>query len=149
MKLFCITTLILICNILFSQNKTENIFSWIEGNWKLNSTSELSFENWTIVNDSTLSGKSILISENDTVAEILRIERIGKNWVYIATVNQSKPVLFSLIENANNVYEFENKEHDFPQKIVYKLIQDDLLLVWIEGFFNQKFNKIEFEFSKK
>lgn len=139
----------MICNILFSQNKTENIFSWIEGNWKLNSTSELSFENWTIVNDSTLSGKSILISENDTVAEILRIERIGKNWVYIATVNQSKPVLFSLIENANNVYEFENKEHDFPQKIVYKLIQDDLLLVWIEGFFNQKFNKIEFEFSKK
>ena len=139
----------MICNILFSQNKSENIFHWIEGNWKLNSTSELSFENWKVINDSTLSGTSILISENDTVAEILRIERIGTNWVYIATVNQSKPVLFSLNNTSNNLYEFENKEHDFPQKIVYKQIKEDLLLVWIEGFFNQKFNKIEFEFSKK
>ncbi|OFX19341.1 MAG: hypothetical protein A2033_13715 [Bacteroidetes bacterium GWA2_31_9] len=137
------------CNFLFSQKNSGNIFNWLEGEWKLNSANELSFENWKVINDSTLSGKSIFISKNDTISEILRIDRIGKNWVYIATVNQSNPILFTLNTVSENIFEFINPEHDFPQKIVYKIVDENLLLVWIEGQDNGKFKRIDFGFSKK
>jgi hypothetical protein len=39
---------------------------------------------------------------------------------------------------------FENPEHDFPQRIIYRLETGDALYARVEGTENGKFNKEEF-----
>jgi hypothetical protein len=43
---------------------------------------------------------------------------------------------------------FENKTHDFPQKITYQFTSDDVMLATIEGTMNGKTEKIDFKYSR-
>jgi hypothetical protein len=53
-------------------------------------------------------------------AEKLKIEKREGTLYYIATVqdqNEGKEVLFKYQGDLNDTYVFENKEHDWPQKM--------------------------------
>jgi hypothetical protein len=68
--------------------------------------------------------------------------------VYIAQPEKSLPTLFTLVSAGNNRFIFENKEHDFPQKIIYHFASSNLLNASIEGEIKGKMNKKEFRFNK-
>ncbi len=109
----------------------------LEGNWQNISDSSKFYENWKKINDSLFDGEAFVIAGNDTVFnEKMSIEKSGENIFYNATVsdqNEAKPISFKLIYFFKTEMIFENKEHDFPNKITYKKISDDLLTVKIEG----------------
>jgi hypothetical protein len=127
----------------------------IQGLWEMNSEKAVSYEQWKINPDSSLQGIDFAIGSNgDTInLEFLEIKKIENDVFYIAAVtgqNEGKPVCFKMVEWTRNVFIFENKEHDFPQRIMYYIKNDSLFNVIIEGpEEGNKIKSIEFVFTKK
>ncbi len=85
-------------------------------------------------------------------AETMALEQKGENVLLtVVTVNQNdeKPVTFKMISSEKGLVTFENKEHDFPQRITYSNPAKDSLHAWIEGTVNGEPKKIDFHFSKQ
>jgi hypothetical protein len=153
-KLF--VSIFLFHSILFSQTekftqKDLNKFDWITGSWEKISERYSSFEMWEKINDSTFAGKSFTISGGDTVSfESIEIQLNNGEIFYIPTVrgqNENKPVYFKLI-SLNEEAIFENEEHDFPQRIIYRMNEQKNLSASIEGTSKGKQRRIDFQFSR-
>jgi hypothetical protein len=121
---------------------------WIISKWEGVTPNGKLYEVWTQKNDTTYSGVSFFVAEGDTLftESILLVLSKGELY-YIPTVsnqNNASPITFTLISVANTEFTFENKNHDFPQRIVYKNSTPDKLDARIEGVDNGKFRKEEF-----
>lgn len=135
-----------------SKGLTLKNMEWVVGTWKSVKGDEISYEIWEKKNDTLLSGKGFTLVKNDTVFfEKLDIVQRGTDLFYIPTVrdqNQAKPVEFKFMEFNKGEFNFVNKNHDFPQRIIYKNPQPDFLCARIEGTKAGKFMKIDFNFLK-
>ncbi len=113
-----------VCDILFhNRYKTPSglsDFDWILGKWQINESN--SFEEWEKVDDDLYRGKGYQVRKNDTlITETINIVRRGKYLFFIPSVtdqNDGKPVEFKLLSKKKGKFVFENKEHDFPQRII-------------------------------
>ena len=146
MKTVHFVLIIIICsgNTILAQNISD--FEWLAGKWKLKSSNTESIEEWKLT-DNELSGISyLIINGNKKTSEILYIKPIGGHVVYIAAPGKNRPTLFTLIQNENDKFVFENNEHDFPNRIIYNHISTDSLNVTIEG--NNTDKKITFIFNR-
>jgi len=124
-------------------------FIWLCGNWKNDSdTSALFFEKWQITPHKNYSGISYILAKNDTVFfESIQLFIADTGTFYAVTVpsqNNAKTVNFKLVSSDNQTYIFENKKHDFPQRIAYQYKALDTLNAWIEGKVKGKFKKESF-----
>lgn len=131
--------LLLVCFSLAAnaQQNPAPHFEWMCGKWMGEIDGGRFCEEWKKVDGQTFEGRGYFIEENDTVVkELLRIEKIGRHWVYIASINDGRPHLFTLVENSETTWSFENTEHDFPQKITYSAQPDGKLLATVEGASN-------------
>ena len=94
--------------------------NWVLGKWQVNESD--SFEEWDRVDDNLYRGKGYEIRKNDTlVTETITIVQKGKEIFYIPSVtdqNEGKPVSFKLVSKKAGELIFENKDHDFPQRII-------------------------------
>ena len=117
---------------------------WLLGNWTSEFPEGYVIESWEKKNDLTFKGISNVIMGGDTVSsEAITIKNEEFQTVCIPIVknqNGSKPIKFTLTSFKDNHLVFENPEHDFPQKIVYKKITKDSLLVEISGEMNGTIN---------
>ncbi len=132
----------------FSQ-KSEQL-KWMVGTWKIQAGKNLIIEQWQIVNDSTLTGKSLFVRNGtDTIPqETIELAYRNGNWLYIPTVkdqNKAQPVSFKLIYQKGTEFISENPAHDFPQRIAYRRIQNQLFAS-IEGKKNANYGKQNFDF---
>jgi hypothetical protein len=123
---------------------------WMVGKWKIQTPGGVILEQWQIVDDSTLSGRSVFIRNNtDTaVQETVVLSIRNGQWFYTPTVanqNNALPVPFKIIFLRGNEFIAENIEHDFPQRIAYRRIQSQLFAS-IEGRKNGRYNKQNFDF---
>lgn len=128
-------------------------FKWLQGTWVANEPTTNFFETWSIEDDSTfkafsymLKGKDTLFSERITLAY-----RMGKTWYQPvqAGENNQQTVQFELVDSSQHQYVFENKLHDFPQRIIYKRVGADSLWAWIEGTEKGIFKKIDFKLARQ
>lgn len=124
-------------------------FSWLKGNWINTSDSNATFyENWTASGTNTYQGNSFIIAHGDTVFnETIELSIADTACYYIVSVknqNKGEKVSFKMISNEDNNVVFENKLHDFPQRIVYQYKAPDTLNAWIEGTVNHKAKKETF-----
>ena len=129
--------------LLSCQNKSENKFekiekmNWLVGNWEQKLPNGLITETWTKENDSTFSGKSYFVKEKDTLSfESIELLQKKDTLYYIPTVkgqNSDKPITFILTTATEKEFTFENPAHDYPQKIVYKKVNDTNLVATISG----------------
>jgi hypothetical protein len=131
-------------------------FEKLVGIWENISGNTTYLETWEWSSHEILKGSASLKNGQGKIlfSEILQIQQIGVHTVYIACVNNHPPVLFTLTDeketDSNTVqWTFENPEHDFPQRIVYRLEAGDTLYAWVEGTENGKFNKEEFHLKRK
>jgi hypothetical protein len=124
-------------------------FAWMLGTWKREAGDKILYESWAEPVGNTMLGEGYHIAKGDTViTEELRIQKIGNFWTYIPIVMNNPPVLFTLIESDKSRWVFENKEHDFPQRIVYSQKNDGSLLAWIEGEIEGKVMKEEYPMQR-
>lgn len=117
-------------------DKIEKI-NWLLGSWENKSEEGILSEIWEKKNDSTFIGESYFIREKDTLhSERIEVKQKGEDLLYIPTVkgqNNDKPVTFKLTTSTENEFTFENPAHDYPQKIVYKMVNANSLVATISG----------------
>ncbi|MBT8383977.1 MAG: hypothetical protein KJO59_16695 [Ignavibacteria bacterium] len=105
------------------------------------------YEEWQIVNDTELRGTSYrIINGQNKLSENLYIKKFADQWAYIAAPKNQDIALFALVEYSPKKFSFENKEHDFPQRIIYEFHKDGRLTSAIEGNMNGEFKRKEFSF---
>jgi hypothetical protein len=124
----------------------------LAGIWKMETSRGTLYECWQIINDSTLKSQSYKVNGKDTV-QLEQVQLILRNGriQYIPVVkdeNNGEAIAFTLSNYENKNYTFENKTHDFPQRIVYVIPQGNFLHAWIEGEVNGKPKKIDYNYSK-
>ena len=129
-------------------------FAWLEGEWQNNTPDGLFTEKWTKATDSTFNGHSVIIKDKDTVFyETIVLDQKGDSLHYIVTnpkqTTADRTVAFTLKSFTANSYIFENKQHDFPQRITYTKVTNDSILAEISGLLKGKPAREEFPMKRK
>lgn len=108
--------------------------SWFLGEWRNQSKEGDFYENWKRISDSTFAGVSYIIKGKDTVFnENVVLEQRNDSLFYDVSVNGEDETYFYLTQSSENEVTFENPKHDFPTKIIYKLIAPDSIIASIHG----------------
>ncbi len=128
-------------------------FEWLVGTWKQVGDETTVMETWKSVSPQTYEGRGVTSKQYPKLVimtEVLHIVAMGGDIFYIAKVEHNEfPVPFKLIEMENGQAIFENKTHDFPQRISYKLTIDGELDVIAEGSIKGETRRLEFHFTKE
>lgn len=138
-----------------SNYKYEKIrqLEWLLGTWTDNVDDKFSQESWSKENDSTFTAFSFTQVAGETVfAETMALEQKGDRLqLTVADANEkgSLPITFRFISSEDNQFTFENKNHDFPERITYTNPTEDSLHAWIEGTVNNEKKRVDFYFSRK
>lgn len=108
---------------------------WLAGCWSQDGREAGSVEQWTAPAGGTMLGMSRTVSGGKTVAfEYLRIVEEEGGWlVLIASPSGQETARFRMVSMSEYDVVFENTEHDFPQRIIYRLVASGKLLGRIEG----------------
>lgn len=138
----------LMCTTLLAQKTTTP--TWLAGVWKINTGNGFIVEQWKVVNDSTLQGKSMFVKAagDSALQETLVLSYRKGEWNYTSSVvgqNNNLPVSFKIIFIGRTEFISENKAHDFPQRISYRRIKNNIYAS-IEGSRNGKYAKSNFDF---
>jgi hypothetical protein len=108
--------------------------SWLSGRWIGSHDGADTEEFWSDVRGGTLLGLHRDVKAGKTVGfEFFRIEAVPEGLTYFASPQGRPATPFRAIENVKGRVVFENKEHDFPNRILYWLGEDGRLHARIEG----------------
>ena len=121
-----IATLLLLTSF---QTPTMSDLSWIAGDWQTAPGGRRqSEEHWTAVAGGSMMGISRTIAGDKTVEfEYLRIEQRADGIYYVAHPKARCPGTdFKLTRASANEAVFENPQHDFPKRIIYRKTDDGL-----------------------
>lgn len=150
--LFVNFILMFVCGIANAQSDSSKIilenFNPLLGKWEADFGKFKYYEEWEKGHDK-LIGQGYRIKEGKKIdGEKLILINIHGYISYIATVGKQQPILFALVENSNNKYVFENKEHDFPQRLIYNFINENSIKVFVEGEMDGKLEKDEYNLTR-
>jgi len=154
-KLLLFSFLLALCSGSIAQQRTSvSDFSFLKGSWTMNTAKGRIVESWKMSKDSGMDGISFSISNSgdSTLLETIRIYESAGSIYYEPSGNgpgNDSTVSFKLISVENGIFVFENRNHDFPQRISYQSQSASNVLAWIEGTVNGKFRKIEFPYSRE
>lgn len=125
---------------------------WLAGSWEFETDDALFSESWTKMNDSVMSGKGFMLIGEDTVTkETITIELINNDVYYVVLVdgqNNNQEVAFKLVSDSDNTFVFENKKHDFPQRIIYTFLNNNSFTAVLEGEYEGEMNTMELYMSR-
>ena len=154
MKKTSLILALLFCSFLaISQSNKLTDLSFILGRWEMPTKTGKITEEWT-KRSGELSGRSYRhsASGDSVLTETVVIKNIKGKLNYCVTGYEEGnrgTTDFQLISFNKTQYIFENKQHDFPQRIVYENKGKHQLLAWIEGPIQGKTTKYEFNFRRK
>jgi hypothetical protein len=105
--------------------------SWLRGCWERTTRTGRAVEHW-VGDIRELTGVARLITDGrDRETEHLRIYMHGDSLVYDAHPESQAPNIFTLRTHAADSLVFEDPEHDFPQRIVYRRVGTDSLIATV------------------
>ena len=123
--------------------------SWLEGLWTGSRNGVEFEERWTSVKGQALLALHREVKNGRMSAfEFLRIDSTKEGVFYFSSPNSAKPTPFKLVELAERRVAFENKTHDFPQRILYWLDGQGALHARIEGSMDGKIASEEWVWTK-
>jgi hypothetical protein len=123
---------------------------WLTGCWASVGGEEGSGEQWTKPAGGSLLGMSRTIRGGTTVAwEFLVIsEDDDGNIVLTATPSGQPNATFTLLRLSDSEVVFQNLSHDFPQRVMYRLMPEKTLLGRIEGTVDGETRAVDFPLRK-
>lgn len=131
-----IATLSLSAFIISGDNKTFKKLYALEGTWKMNTKRGPVCEEWKRMNKNYLQSKGYMIRGKDTIiSERIALTNTKGGIFYTSAVedqNNKQPIAFKMTSSETNIFIFENPQHDFPKRIVYKLVTADSLHAYID-----------------
>jgi hypothetical protein len=108
---------------------------WLAGCWAAEGGEPGSGEQWTRPAGGTMLGTARTIASGRTVErEFLEIrETLAGDLLYLASPSGQKATWFRQVGDDGSSLVFENPDHDFPQRILYRLGEDGRLVARVEG----------------
>jgi hypothetical protein len=133
----------------YTQSATLESFASLAGCWERNDRGSIFAEMWMKPAGTSIMGTGRTVKNGKTADyEYLRIEQREDAIYYVAKPRaNAQETAFKLVKWAANDFVFENPEHDFPQRILYK-INGDSLTARIEGTRNGKTSAFDFPMKR-
>ena len=124
--------------------------AWLSGCWAAVDQDVGSTEQWMPPAGGTMLGVSRSVRDGKTLAfEFIRIvEQDDGKLVFIASPSGQNTASFSMTSIKVGEVIFENPDHDFPQRIIYRLISEWDLLGRIEGTIDGTERAVDFPMKK-
>lgn len=129
--------------------KVEDL-SWMYGDWETAPGRMQIEEHWTKPSGGAMLGVGRTIAGGKMVFfEYLRIEARGTDLFYVAQPKGRSPGTdFKLVKSSDGEAVFENLQHDFPKRIIYRKQSDGGLTARIEGDGTEKEKPQEFKYRR-
>jgi hypothetical protein len=125
----------------------------LEGTWKMNTKRGAICEEWKKMNKNHLQSRGYTIKGSDTVVnERVALTKTKEGVFYTSTVeeqNNKQPVAFKMTKAENNLFVFENPQHDFPKRIVYKFITADSLHAFVDDGNDESKKRQNFNYKRQ
>jgi hypothetical protein len=120
--------------------------SWLAGCWAREGAESGSEEHWTQPAAGTMLGVARTVKAGKTAEfEFLRIHvALDGRLLFTAIPSGQKEATFTELRSGESEIAFENAEHDFPQRVIYKMQGKVRLLASIEGTRQGVARSIEF-----
>ena len=147
-----IAAVLLLAGSASSQPSTERIenLAWLAGCWEqARAGSELATEVWMRPAGKMMLGVARSVKGgNTTNYEFTRLEETEQGIFYVAKPSQNKDeTSFKLVKLGKQEAVFENLQHDFPQRIIYRRA-GDALFARAEGRSGGKTTGLDYNFRK-
>jgi|TARA_R110000737_G_scaffold258784_1_gene267370 antitoxin component YwqK of YwqJK toxin-antitoxin module len=127
--------------------------NWLDGKWISKVQGNDVTESWKRTNDSTWTGQSEFTKDGELLfSEEMTISKHNNVFSFTSSSddqNEGKSVQFIATEVSKEKVVFENKEHTYPQQIVYEKNHKDSMLAYISGKFNGQEQRINFRMSRR
>lgn len=136
LKACVLAAMFAIALLISTRTPTLADISWISGAWQSETGGRRQIEeHWTQVAGASMLGMSRTVAGDKTVEfEYLRIEQRADGIYYVAHPKARCPGTdFKLTRASETEAVFENPQHDFPKRIIYRKSGDDLLTASIDG----------------
>lgn len=131
-----------------AQVGNDTTFNWLVGKWEAQTKEGKFFEYWSKENCMLEAQGGELVKRDTVFKEWLTLTKIKNYWCYVPVVGKQAPIAFTLKESKGSTFIFENKEHDFPQQIIYEYIDKDHFKARVEGKMNGKEVKELYEMKR-
>lgn len=123
--------------------ETPDQLDWILGTWETAGGRQIFRESWVRLSGETWEGVGrVLDADSRDVAseESLRLVGMGGRLFYLAKVEHNDlPIAFAATACSTAHVAFENPDHDFPKRIVYRRIDSDNITVDVDDGQGQGF----------
>lgn len=125
--------------------------AWLQGCWRATDGAEPgSGEQWMAAAGGTVIGTSRTVKNGKTVAyEFIQIREIAPGKLAYIVQPSGRPLTtFPLARASDTEFVFENPEHEFPQRIIYRRDGNQKLDARIEGQAGGKAKGIDFPMQR-
>ena len=132
-----------------SQTAAPNLadLAWMSGSWRTAPGGRAQIEeHWMAPSGDTMIGMGRTVAGNRTVEfEFLRLERRPDAIYYLASPKGRCPVTeFKLTKLSGQEVMFENPQHDFPKRVMYRKNSDGSLSASVDGGEGTRSQKFEY-----
>jgi hypothetical protein len=118
--------------------------TWMAGCWRQDAGVRVVDEMWMAPSGGAMLGVSRTIVGQRAVAhEFMQIREDGGRVIFVARPSGQPEATFTLVQSAAGEVVFENPQHDFPQRVIYRRAEGGLT-GRIEGTQNGKPRSAEF-----
>lgn len=108
--------------------------AWLTGCWASDGAEPGNGEQWMAPAGGSMLGMARVVRDGRMVAyEYTRIVTTDDGLVFIASPSGQETAEFALKQLGENEVVFENLDHDFPQRVIYRLLDSSHLQGRIEG----------------
>lgn len=127
-------SILLMAVALAAPSSSVQDLAWLSGCWASIDGEAGSGETWTAPAGGTLLGVGRTVKSGKTVShEFMQIRETGSGQIaFIALPSGQKEASFPLVRLSGQEAVFENPQHDFPQRVIYRR-DGDLLTGRVEG----------------
>ena len=124
--------------------------TWLAGCWASVAGEPGTGEVWTLPAGGTMLGVSRTVKDGKTVEyEFMQIREISPGQLaFVANPSGQAQAAFPLVRSGPGELVFEDPAHDFPQRVIYRLVAPDQLHARIEGVLKGEDRGVDFHMKR-
>ena len=128
---------------------TINDLAWLAGCWEANVRGREVNEHWMKPGGGIMLGMARTVSQGKAGEFEFTQIREDKDAIYYVAKPAAQPeASFKLVKLENKEVVFENPEHDFPQRIIYRLQSDGSLFARVEATVKGQIRGIDYPYKR-
>jgi Domain of unknown function (DUF6265) len=147
-----VSLLVVLSTASFNQAQTKATLgdlSWLTGCWEGRQGDAILEEIWSKPGGGSMLGLGRTLKESRTASfEFMQFREENGSLVFLPQPQGGARVSFPLKDSFGGRLTFENKAHDFPQRVIYEQKGKGLLLAAIEGTYQGKEEREEYQLRK-